>query len=114
MLNLKRKNSRRALKASVQELYIPQESEEITYGEWYDIDGESISTSVLVRTLLKFSLAVDLIQSYAENTASFLGMLTDNDKLSAIINKVITGCSIGEIIATICDVCEGSLDGKWF
>ncbi len=43
-----------------------------------------------------------------------LGMLTDNDKLSAIINKVITACSIGEIIATICDVCEGSLDGKWF
>jgi hypothetical protein len=34
-----RKISRRALKASVQELYIPQESEEITYDEGYEVDG---------------------------------------------------------------------------
>ncbi len=34
-----RRISRRALKASVQELYVPQESEEITYDEGYDIDG---------------------------------------------------------------------------
>jgi hypothetical protein len=35
----KRGMSRRALKASTKELYIPQESEEITYDEGYDIDG---------------------------------------------------------------------------
>jgi hypothetical protein len=35
----KRRISRRALKASAKELYIPQESEEISYDEGYDIDG---------------------------------------------------------------------------
>jgi len=41
---IERRNSKRALKASVHELYIPQESEEITYDEGYDIDdGGTIS-----------------------------------------------------------------------
>ena len=34
-----RRISKRALRASVQELYVPQECEEITYDDGYDIDG---------------------------------------------------------------------------
>ena len=34
-----RRISKRALKASVKELYVPQETEEITYDDGYDIDG---------------------------------------------------------------------------
>ncbi len=40
--SIEREISRRALKAKVQELYIPQDSAEITYDEGYDIDGGSI------------------------------------------------------------------------
>ncbi len=41
-----RKISRRALKASVQELYIPVESEEITYDEGYEVDGGGIINTI--------------------------------------------------------------------
>ena len=37
-----RRISKRALKASVKELYVPQESEEITYDDGYDIDGGAV------------------------------------------------------------------------
>ncbi len=50
-----RRISRRALKASVQELYVPQESEEITYDEGYDIDGGWI-----LKAISSASLAVSL------------------------------------------------------
>ena len=40
-----RRSSRRALKASVQELYVPQESDVITYDEGYDIDGGAFYSS---------------------------------------------------------------------
>ena len=40
-----RRISRRALKASVQELYVPQESDVITYDEGYDIDGGAFYSS---------------------------------------------------------------------
>ena len=39
-INIKeRRISKRALKASVKEVYVPQESSEITYDDGYDIDG---------------------------------------------------------------------------
>ncbi len=50
-----RRISRRALKASVQELYVPQESDVITYDEGYDIDGGWI-----LKAISSVSLAVSL------------------------------------------------------
>ena len=44
---VERRNSRRALKASVQELYVPQELEDITYDEGYDIGGGGSITLTL-------------------------------------------------------------------
>ena len=48
-----RRISRRALKASVHDLYVPQESSEITYDDGYDIDGGFyISNDVLIATVI--------------------------------------------------------------
>ena len=67
-----------------------------------------------LRILFECSLAIDFIQKVGGNVQTILGIVDDESKLGSIIDKVITACSIGGIIATICDVCDGQWDGKCF
>ena len=63
----KRRISRRALKASAKELYIPQESEEISYDEGYDIDGGGS-----IKIGIKFTLGAVVGASVVSTIVGFL------------------------------------------
>jgi hypothetical protein len=70
-----RRISRRALKASVQELYIPEESDEITYDEGYDIDGGvSFSRGWLAATIDVSIAGLCLIPGIGSSLSILLGI----------------------------------------
>lgn len=98
-----RRNSRRALKASVQELYVPQESEEITYDEGYDIDGGgTISINLTISfTIGGFiqGMCSGLITSIITGLTGGLGAIV-GAVIAPLINKFLIGL-FGDSLSTI-------------
>ena len=110
----KRRISRRALKASTKELYVPQKSEEISYDEGYDIDGGGYFTLTMSCTVGGFvsGLASGVITGFVAGFVAglstklgstiggwkgaiicgALGMIASNF-ISSKVNKLIYGPS---------------------
>ena len=92
-----RRISKRALKESVKELYVPQESEEITYDDGYDIDGGGT-----IKLGIKFTLGAVISSTVVSSIVGYISgyICTKASKLGAMIGGgwgAVIGFAIGGV-----------------